>query len=128
MPKNLQRLLAVLACATMILVALAGVPDLPAAHAAVVPDIAVAAVLASVAGLEPLGLSVKETAAVERCGVSTVWERLAAGEYEAIKDGAKTLITVKSIQKRREGLLPATYKPFKSRPNHRRREDQKTVD
>jgi hypothetical protein len=35
--------------------------------------------------LEPFALSPKETAIYENCGVSVVYERLARGEYEALK-------------------------------------------
>jgi hypothetical protein len=41
----------------------------------------------------------------ENCGASTVYERLARGEYEAVKDGSKTLITVESIKRRRQAKL-----------------------
>jgi hypothetical protein len=36
------------------------------------------------------GLAPKETAVIENCGLSLVYERLASGEYEAYKDGNRT--------------------------------------
>jgi hypothetical protein len=81
----------------------------PTAHASV-----------AVARLEPYALSPKETAVVENCGVSVVYERLARGEYSAIKDGTRTKILVESIKRRRAGLPRAEYKPLKPRTTHRR--------
>jgi Endodeoxyribonuclease RusA len=60
-------------------------------------------------------------------GRSTVYERLARGEYEAIKDGKRTLITIESIKRRRANLPRAEFKPlppraeFKSLPPGARR-------
>ena len=62
------------------------------------------------------GLAPKETAVLENCGLSLVYVRLAAGEYEAVKDGTRTKITVESIKRRRAGLARASYKP----PSHKR--------
>jgi hypothetical protein len=39
----------------------------------------------------------------------TVYKRLTDGEYEAVKDGVKTLIPAASIARRREGLPKAEY-------------------
>jgi hypothetical protein len=63
------------------------------------------------------GLSPKETAVVDNCGLSTVYERCASGEYEAYKDGARTKITTKSIKARRAKLRPAAYKSL-PQPTH----------
>lgn len=41
--------------------------------------------------LEPFGLSPKETALVENCGIATVYNRLNAGEYDALREGAAQL-------------------------------------
>ena len=52
----------------------------------------------------------KLTAIVESCGMSTVYERLVAGEYTAFKDGPRTKITTTSIKARRASLPPAQYR------------------
>ena len=70
--------------------------------------------------LEPWALSPKETAIVENCGLSVVYERLANGEYDAVKDGTRTKILMQSIKRRRGSLPPATFKPFTPRTKRRR--------
>jgi hypothetical protein len=65
--------------------------------------------------LEPFALSPKETAVYENCGVSVVYERLARGEYAAVKDGTRTKILVASIKRRREDLPQAKFQPLKPR-------------
>jgi hypothetical protein len=57
------------------------------------------------------GLAPKLTAVVDACGLATVYQRLAAGEYEAVKDGRNTKVTTESIKRRRAGLPRAEYKP-----------------
>ncbi|MGC1845691.1 MAG: hypothetical protein WA730_25390 [Pseudolabrys sp.] len=52
----------------------------------------------------------KLTAIVENCGMSTVYERLADGTYQAVKDGPKTQIFTTSIKARRLSLRPAQYR------------------
>jgi hypothetical protein len=78
----------------------------------------------AVVQLEPFGLSPNQTAFAENCGESTVYERLARGEYDAVKDGTRTIITLESIKRRRAGLPRATYQPLKPRTNHRRLADE----
>ena len=60
-------------------------------------------------------LSPKETAIVDNCGLTVVYERLARGEYAAIKDGTRTKILTESIKSRRVNLRPAEYKPLSPR-------------
>src|SRR5262245_25451268 len=67
----------------------------------------IAAALA--AGVEPL-FSVRDVALIDDCGESVVWARLAAGEYEGVKDGTRTKISAGSIKRRRERLKKAKYK------------------
>jgi hypothetical protein len=55
--------------------------------------------------LEPLVLTIAETCRVESKGRSAIYEGIIKGEYEAVKDGARTLITYESI-KRRHAALP----------------------
>jgi hypothetical protein len=61
------------------------------------------------------GLSPSETAVIENSAVSTIYERLSRGEYDAYKDGHATRITVESIKRRRAGLQRATFTPPKPR-------------
>jgi hypothetical protein len=77
--------------------------------------------------LEPWALSPKQTAIVENCGLSVVYERLANGEYDAFKDGTRTKITVASIRQRRASLPLATFKPFTPRAKRRRDNDTTTT-
>jgi hypothetical protein len=52
----------------------------------------------------------KLTAIVESCGMSTVYERLADGTYQAVKDGRLTRILTASIKARRLSLPAAQYR------------------
>jgi nitroimidazol reductase NimA-like FMN-containing flavoprotein (pyridoxamine 5'-phosphate oxidase superfamily) len=66
--------------------------------------------------------SVNTTAEIEDSGVSVVWDRLARGEYDGVKDGTRTKITGESILRRRASLPRAEFKPPKPRASHRRRQ------
>jgi hypothetical protein len=55
-------------------------------------------------------LPLKLITVVESCGLSTVYERLASGDYEGVKDGSRTKITTASIKARRAKLPRAEYK------------------
>src|SRR5215475_3080866 len=59
---------------------------------------------ASVTPLEPWALTPTETARVESCGLSTVYERIARGEYDAVIDGTRTKVLYESIRRRRATL------------------------
>ena len=48
-------------------------------------------------------------AELEGCSSTTVYKRLSDGEYEAFRDGVKTLITASSVARRRESLRRAEY-------------------
>jgi hypothetical protein len=68
--------------------------------------------------IEPLVVSVKNAAVICDAGVSTVWEMLARGELDAVKDGARTKVTMASIKRRQANLPRATFKalaPLKRR-------------
>jgi hypothetical protein len=54
-------------------------------------------------------LSPRQAAEIEGCSVTTIYQRLSAGEYAAFKDGIKTLIPASSIAARREKLPKAEY-------------------
>ena len=72
--------------------------------------------------LEPFAVSVRETQRLlGDKSHSGVYELIGRGELDAIKDGAKTLITLASIQRRQASLPPAKIKP----PAPRRRRGHK---
>jgi excisionase family DNA binding protein len=54
-------------------------------------------------------LTPRRVAELEGCSLTTVYKRLTDGEYEAVKDGVKTLIPAASVARRRESLPKATY-------------------
>jgi excisionase family DNA binding protein len=54
-------------------------------------------------------LTPRRVAELEGCSLTTVYKRLTDGEYEAIKDGVKTLIPAASVARRRESLPKAEY-------------------
>jgi hypothetical protein len=58
----------------------------------------------------------KVAAVVETCSLSEVYDRLYAGEYTALKDGASTKILTSSILARREKLPPAQFGATKLQP------------
>jgi hypothetical protein len=60
--------------------------------------------------IQPVGLRPKETARAESSSLAEVYNRLNRGEYDALKDGASTLITIESIKRRRAAKLkPARF-------------------
>jgi excisionase family DNA binding protein len=67
-------------------------------------------------------LTPRRVAELEGCGITTVYQRLKDREYEAVKDGRKTLITAESVARRRKKLPSAQYgihtgiKGFRGRP------------
>ena len=63
--------------------------------------------------IEPL-LSIKATAEIEDTSPSVVYERIKAGIYQAVKDGARTKILAESIKRRRENLPRAIFPNGKS--------------
>jgi len=75
----------------------------------------------AVVPLKPFAVSPKEAARLENCGLTTVYERLNSGEYQAVKDGTRTKILVSSIEARRASLPPAEFKPYSVRADHKRR-------
>jgi hypothetical protein len=54
-------------------------------------------------------LTPRAVAELEGCSLTTVYKRLTDGEYTALKDGVKTLITAESIARRRESLPRAQF-------------------
>ncbi len=51
----------------------------------------------------------RQLAELEGCGLTSIYKRLANGEYEAVKDGTKTLIPAASVARRRESLPKAKF-------------------
>ena len=54
-------------------------------------------------------LTPRRVAELEGCSLTTVYKRLTDGEYTAVKDGVKTLISAESVARRRESLPKAEY-------------------
>ena len=54
-------------------------------------------------------LKPRVVARVEGVGLTTIYKRLARGEYDAVRDGPMTFITETSIVRRREKLIKAVY-------------------
>ena len=69
-------------------------------------------VFASVQPIKPFGVSPKQAAIIENCGVTLIYDRLNRGEYDGYKDGHRTKITLASIERRRANLKP--YRSNKS--------------
>jgi hypothetical protein len=57
---------------------------------------------------------------------SEVYEEIGLGNLDAVKDGAKTLITLESIERYMSKLPPAKIKPIKPRTTHRRTAERAT--
>jgi hypothetical protein len=71
-----------------------------------------------------ISVSPKLAAIIDDSSMSTINERLARGEYEAFKDGARTKITVASILRRRERLERASYSTASTRAIDRAQYDR----
>jgi hypothetical protein len=54
-------------------------------------------------------LTPRQVAELEGCSVTTIYKRLIAGDYCAVKDGVKTLISSESVARRREALPKAQF-------------------
>jgi len=54
-------------------------------------------------------LTPRRVAELEGCSLTTVYKRLTDGEYEAYRDGVKTLILSESVARRREILPKAQF-------------------
>jgi hypothetical protein len=71
--------------------------------------------------IKPIGLTITETMAAEKCSRCTVYVRIANGEYDAFKDGAKTFLTIESIERRRAKLKSWSAGSSHKRPPPRRK-------
>ena len=54
-------------------------------------------------------VSPKLAAVIDECGLTTVYERLQSGEYQAVKDGRSTKVLTASIKSRRANLPRAQF-------------------
>lgn len=68
-------------------------------------------------GLEPIFLSINETARITSDSPWRVKELLRAGIYTAKKSGRRTLVSFASIRTRCESLPDAVYSPPRNREN-----------
>jgi hypothetical protein len=61
---------------------------------------------------EPFAVSLKEAKPLlGGRSFSSIYEMLAKGELDAVKDGKRTLVTLASIRRRQEALPKATFGP-----------------
>jgi len=77
----------------------------------------------AIVSLEPFAVSPKETAQIENCSVTSIYERL--HEYETYLDGASRKITLRSIRARQQRKL-AEAKDIKRPAGPRRPRKTKT--
>jgi hypothetical protein len=75
--------------------------------------------------IEPLAVSIPQTAQITGESRSQVYVRIARGEYEAVKSGARTLIIYDSIKRRVASLPRAKIKLPAPRRHPRARRDSK---
>jgi hypothetical protein len=66
-------------------------------------------------GIEPLALSIDQTAQITGESRSSVYNRLGSGQYEAIKSGSRTLVLYASVKAHIASLPRAKIKPPKVR-------------
>jgi hypothetical protein len=62
-------------------------------------------------GLEPIAVTIGQTERLTSESRSQVYNRIANGEYEAVKSGSRTLIIYESIKRRIAKLPRAVIKP-----------------
>jgi hypothetical protein len=62
----------------------------------------------SLVTIEPFAVRPKEAARLESCGITELYKRLAAGEYESYCDGTMRMITVRSIRARQQRALASS--------------------
>jgi excisionase family DNA binding protein len=65
--------------------------------------------------LKPFAVSVTEAARITASGESTIWEKLAKGELDAVKDGGRTKVTMASIERHVASWPKAKFQPLKPR-------------
>jgi hypothetical protein len=65
--------------------------------------------------LKPFAVSVAEAARITDSGESTIWEKLAKGELDAVKDGVRTKVTMASLERHVASWPKAEFQPLKPR-------------
>jgi hypothetical protein len=65
--------------------------------------------------LRPLTVGIKAAEIITGISRSSIYEAIAHGELDAVKDGDRTLITMASIERRQAALPRAAIKPTKMR-------------
>jgi len=89
---------------------------IPVFHAAMIP----AAVAAVAAQVDPIFVSVAAAAEILATSRSEIYQKLARGELEAVKDGARTKIRYESVKRvaatRIKLYVPAARKPQQQLP------------
>jgi hypothetical protein len=70
-----------------------------------------------IGGLEPLAISISQTSQITSESRSQVYERIARGQYEAVKSGSRTLILFASVKRRIASLPRAKIKAPALRPS-----------
>lgn len=69
-------------------------------------------------GLKPLGLSIKETAAITGESTWQVKQKLRNGTYKAKKSGRRTLVIYETVRAAWDNLPDATFKPLRRKQQH----------
>jgi excisionase family DNA binding protein len=91
-------------------------------HAAI--PLAAAAVAANV---EPIFVSVAAAAEILATSRSEIYQKLARGELEAVKDGARTKITFESVKRAAAALPKASIKLYTPRRGRAREQTQQSL-
>src|SRR5262249_24298045 len=99
------KILAVLLCAPVTFLA---APDIHV-NAATIPAVAIAGIAAHV---EPIFVSVAAAAEILATSRSEIYQRIARGELEAVKDGSRTKITFESLKRIAATLPKANIKLY----------------
>jgi hypothetical protein len=68
-------------------------------------------------GLEPLAISIPQTSQITSESRSQVYDRIARGEYQAVKSGSRTLVIYESVKRRIASLPRARIKVTAPRRN-----------
>jgi excisionase family DNA binding protein len=66
--------------------------------------------------VEPLLVSIADAASILATSRSEIYQGLARGELDAVKDGTRTKVTFASVKRRAEALPKAQLKPYIRKP------------
>ena len=73
---------------------------------------------------KPFAVSVSAAARIIGSGKSTIWEKLAKGELDAVKDGRRTKVILASIERHVASWPRAKFQPHKPRRHVRAARDE----